>query len=327
MENHFPDIRIGHLKIVDHLLVGMAAALPEPKSQGSWRLMPVPMQSWDEICDGLQNHTIHGACITTPLALELFGTGMDIRFLMFVHRSGSLMVKSRKANIRSLADFTKNPVLIPEKFSIQAMLLHKMFADAGLALGSQDLPETQVNWEMVPPYLMPVMLLAEDDMAEDDMVDNNPGIGGFMAPEPFGSLAVKQGQADQVCISDSLWKNHPCCGLVVTGHFLQTYPQIPGSLVTHLFNTARHLEQKDTLELVSHAADFLDQDPMLVKAVLRRSKVRFAPKTLVPDTAAIDMIQCYMIDAMKIMPQKIDLDSFVDTTWAQNALTEVCSED
>jgi NitT/TauT family transport system substrate-binding protein len=321
MENHFPDIRIGHLKIVDHLLPGMAAALPGLDSQVPWRLIPVPMQSWDEICDGLQNETIHGACITTPLALKLFGTGMDIRLLMFVHRSGSLMVKSRKANIRSLSDFTKKSVLIPESFSVQAMLLHKMFADAGLVLGPHDQPDTQVKWEMVPPHLMPDMLLAEDDIADDD-----PAIGGFMAPEPFGSLAVLQGQADQVCISDSLWKNHPCCGLVVTGHFLQTYPQIPGSLVAHFFNTARHLEQKDTLELVSHAADFLGQDPVLVKSVLRHSRVSFAPKTLVPDTAAIDMIQHYMIDAMKIMPQKIDLDSFVDNFWAQKALTETCSE-
>ncbi len=323
MGNHFPDICIGHLKIVDHLLLGMAAAdHPGGDDRTPWHLVPSPMNTWDEICDKLGNETIQGAFVTTPLAVELFAAGMDIRFLMFVHRSGSLMVKNRKMGIHSLSDFRQRSVLIPEQFSIQAVLLHKLFADAGLVLGPQDQPGNDVTWEIVPPYLMPKMLLTENDMDIDDMAT-----GGYMAPEPFGSLAVQQGQADPVCMSDSLWKDHPCCGFVATRHFLQTSPQIAESLVTLFFSAAQHLENKSISEKAALAAGFLEQDPAFVQSVLTNSKIGFIREQLVPDTAAIDMIQTYMADVMKILPQKVDLNLFVDKTWAQTALTEAPSAD
>ncbi|MEE4362611.1 MAG: ABC transporter substrate-binding protein [Desulfotignum sp.] len=323
MENHFPDICIGHLKIVDHLVLGMAAAdHPGVDEHRPWRLVPVPMNTWDEICDKLGNETIQGAFIPTPLALELFASGMDIRFLMFVHRSGSLLVKNRKAGIHSLADFNGKPVLVPSWFSIQAMLLHKLLGASGLVLGPHDQPGSDVFLETAPPYLMPKILLAENDMDEDD-----PATGGFMAPEPFGSLAVTRGQADIVCTSDSLWKNHPCCGFVVTRHFLKTYPRIPKALVSLFFAAARHLEKKTILDQAALGAGFLAQDPVLVQAALARSRIGFTPERLVPDTDAIDRIQTYMVDAMGIMPKKIDQDIFVDKSWAENALSEVCIAD
>lgn len=323
MGNHFPDICIGHLKIVDHLVLGMAAAHhPEVDENLPWRLVPVPMNTWDEICDKLGNETIQGAFIPTPLALELFASGMDIRFLMFVHRSGSLMVKNRKAGIHSLADFKERPVLVPSRFSLQAILLHKLMGASGLVFGPHDQPGSDVFLETVPPYLMPEILGAENDMDADD-----PATGGFMAPEPFGSLAVTRGQADIVCTSDSLWKNHPCCGFVVTRHFLKTYPRIPKALVSLFFTAARLLENKTILDQAALGAGFLAQDPVFVQTVLARSRINFAPEMLVPDTGAIDMIQTYMVDAMGIMPKKIDQDIFVDKTWAQNALPEVCIAD
>lgn len=323
MGNHFPDICIGHLKIVDHLILGMAAANhPVADEQLPWRLVPVPMNTWDEICDKLGDESIHGAFIPTPLALELFASGMDIRFLMFVHRSGSLMVKNRKANIRTLADFTGKPVLVPSWFSIQAMLLHKLLGASGLVLGPHDEPGSDVPLETVPPYLMPEILAAENDMDE-----NGPAAGGFMAPEPFGSLAVTRGQADIVCTSDSLWKNHPCCGFVVTRPFLKTSPQIIKDMVHLFFTAARLLADKTIFDQAAFGAGFLAQDQALVQTALARSKIDFAPEKLMPDAAAIDMMQSYMVDAMGIMPQKIDLDIFVDTTWAHKALPEGCIAD
>ena len=323
MENHFPDICIGHLKIVDHLVLGMAAAHhPEVNENLPWRLVPTPMNTWDEICDKLGNETIQGAFIPTPLALELFASGMDIRFLMFVHRSGSLLVKNKNAGIHSLADFKGKPVLVPSRFSIQAMLLHKLLGASGLALGPHDQPGSDVLLETVPPYLMPKILGAENGMDADE-----PATGGFMAPEPFGSLAVTRGLADIVCISDSLWKNHPCCGFVVTRHFLKTYPRILTALVSLFFSAARHLENKTILDQAALGAGFLAQDQVLVQAALARSRINFAPEMLVPDTGAIDMIQAYMVDTMGIMPKKIDQDIFVDKTWAQKALPEVCIAD
>jgi NitT/TauT family transport system substrate-binding protein len=135
--------------------------------------------------------------------MDLFAAGLDISFLMFVHRSGSLMVKSRQARIKKLADLKGKTVLIPHALSVQHLLLHKLLAAAGLNLAPMDSPATapdKIFVEAIPSLLMPQIL--ENDQDHD--------IGAYLSPEPYGSQAIAEKFADKLCTSDSLWKDHPC---------------------------------------------------------------------------------------------------------------------
>lgn len=307
MEKELPTVRIGHLRIVDHLLLGYSLARIRRDGPPLVHSIPqaVPMNSWDQVCDALRRDRIQAALLTTPLALELFGSGLDIRYLMFAHRSGSLMVRNRAARITGISGFKGKSVLIPAEQSVQAMLFHKFLATAGLDLG----PKAQVSWETAAPALMPEMLETDED----------GDIGGYMVSEPFASLAVSRNRADRYCTSDSLWKDHPCCGLVVKAELVDQSPRVVDEMVRHLFESAGRLEGgTDALPV---ACEFLDQDRSVVQTALGESGISFTPEKLLPDIGLIRQIQTYMRETMGILPNPADLDAFVDNRWAMKAVS------
>jgi NitT/TauT family transport system substrate-binding protein len=317
------NIRIGHLKIIDHLLLGISAFRCHPPGDRLHHstLEGVPLNSWEQLCEGLRQGALHGAFITLPLAMDLFAAGLDISLLMFVHRSGSLMVKSRNAQIKSLADLKGKSILIPHRLSVQHLLLHKLLTAAGLNQGPRNACETaaeKIFVESTSPFLMPQML--EKDHDHD--------IGAYIVPEPYASQAIVKNDADRLCSSDSLWKNHPGCGFVVQKKLEATHGRALEELVSHFFQSAHLLDtqiQPPSIEdtLLDAAQNFLDQEERVVRQALLHSQINYSPEKLVPDLEKLDIIQTYMTGTMGVMSQTIDLDTFVNPALANKALSEI----
>ncbi len=319
------NIRIGHLKIIDHLVLGCSVYRLHSKGDPLHHstLENIPMNSWEQLCDGLRRGDLHGAFITVPLAMDLFAAGLDISFLMFVHRSGSLMVKNKKAGIKSLADLKGKNILIPHGLSVQHLLLHKLLTATGLNLAPPGpAAPNHIITEQVPPFLMPQML--ENDQDQD--------IGAYMAPEPYGSAAIARGSGDALCTSDSLWKDHPCCGFVVQKE-LASRGKAVEELVGHFFKSAQILDtQIQNLKpgspqtdgnLMGCAQNFLDQEQEIVQQALLNSGISYTPKKLVADRKQLDIIQTYMTKTMGVMPHTIHLDTFLNPAYAAKALSEI----
>jgi NitT/TauT family transport system substrate-binding protein len=317
------NIRIGHLKIMDHLLLGVSAFRCHPAGDRLHHstLENIPLNSWEQIGEKLRQGELHGAFITLPLAMDLFAAGLDISLLMFVHRSGSVMVKSRQSQIKSLADLKGKSILIPHRLSVQHLLLHKLLTAAGL---NQDPGKACVTaaekifMESTSPFLMPQML--EKDRDHD--------IGAYIVPEPYGSQAIVKGAADRLCTSDSLWKNHPGCGFVVQKNLETTHGKALEELVSHFFQSAHLLDtqiQPPSIEnsLLDAAQNFLGQEKKVVRQALLHSQINYSPEKLLPDREKLDIIQTYMTDTMGVMSQTIDLDAFVNPALANKALSEI----
>jgi NitT/TauT family transport system substrate-binding protein len=314
------NIRIGHLKIIDHLILGHSVfRLQSTDAQlRHSTLENVPMNSWEQICDGLRQRDLHGAFITLPLAMDLFAAGLDISFLMFVHRSGSLMVKNRENRIKSLGDLRGKSILIPHNLSVQHLLLHKLLTAAGLNLGPQDSPTEpqKIGVESISPFLMPQLLENDEDL----------DIAAGIVPEPYGSQAITEGFADKLCTSDSLWKDHPCCGFVIQKDLETSHGKALEELVGHFFQSAHNLAtQPPPLEgkILDSAQNFLGQKKKIVRQALLNSKISYSPQKLLPDRGELDIIQTYMTDTMGVMSQTIHLDAFVNPALAKKALSEI----
>lgn len=317
------NIRIGHLKIIDHLILGHCVfrlqSMGKPLHHST--LENVPMNSWEQICEGLRQGDLHGAFMTAPLAMDLFAAGLDISFLMFVHRSGSLMVKSRDARIKNLVDLKGKSILIPHNLSVQHLLLHRLLSAAGLNLSPQDSPladPKKILSESTSPFLMPQMLGNDKDH----------DIGAYIVPEPYGSQAVTQKFADRLCTSDSLWKDHPCCGFVVQKSLETSHGKALEELVGHFFQSAHILDtQIQPLSIdgniLDFAQNFLGQEKKVVRQALLNSKICYSPQKLLPDRGKLDIIQTYMTDTMGVMSQTIDLDAFVNPALAKKAVSEI----
>lgn len=305
-----PVIKIGHLKISDHLILGITA---DKISKGEETLThcsleTVLMHGWNQVADALTEGSIQGAFILAPTAMDLFKSGVDIKLVLFTHRSGSILIKNKSANINKMDDFKGKIVLIPYQLSVHNMLFHKLLAEMGLKPGTTKDPEADVFLEVMAPTMMP----------EAIQYDEEGEIGGFIVAEPIGSQAIAGGYGEQVCLSKDLWPGHPCCVFVVRNEIIKNHPdaiqELTSSLVQSGFYTDENPEQAATIGAV-----FLDQDEAVIKSVLSEPSDRITTSELFPRIKDLNVIQTYMQNEMKIMTSTIDLNEFVDTRFAEAA--------
>ncbi len=299
-----PQFKIGHLKIVDHLISGVVDhQLSKKKATlelSSFKSFD--FYSWNQICEQLTIGNINGAFMNIPTAMNLFAKGLDIRLLMFTHRGGGIIVKKNTPKIAGIKDFKDHTALVPSEFCVQNMLLHRLLSSAGLEFGIHSDKKTQVIRETASPYLMPQML--ENDTDND--------IAGFAGYEPYGSQAILQHQAARVCYTGKLWDNHPCCGFILNTQLIEQHPDAVNELIDLFVRSAQKIETQKDETLYSIAQHFLDQEQTIVRHALSKSDISFDPELLTPDPDAVGMIQNYMVDTMGAMAQQIDLTRFID---------------
>ncbi|ACN16193.1 predicted ABC-type nitrate/sulfonate/bicarbonate transport system, periplasmic component [Desulforapulum autotrophicum HRM2] len=211
-----PVFRIGLLKWVGDFSMGLAG------SKGAFD--PVPLGSWTQILDSLRDRRIDGAFIPVPAAIDLVTSGTDIRILLKGPNPGAFFIKNRGADIKSLADFKGKTVLVPHGLSIYTLLVHRLMASIGLRLGNDS--SSDVVFEPMAVHLMAEALAYDDDGR----------IGGFIGPEPFGTMAVKAGAGRIVCRAERLWPGYPPDVFVLGGDLVESFPDAVSSLVETLGN-------------------------------------------------------------------------------------------
>lgn len=305
-----PVIRIGHLKITDHLVLGITA---EKIRNGVETLKhcilePVLMHGWNQVADALSDGGLEGALILAPTAMDLFKSQVPIKLILLTHRSGSILVKNKAAGIRNMRDFKGKIVLIPYQLSVHHMLFHRLLAEVGLKPGTTKDPHADVFLEVMAPTMMP----------EAIEYDKEGEIGGFIVAEPIGTQAVAGGYGEEVCLSKDLWPGHPCCVLVMRDHVIRDYPEAVQE-ITNSFVQSGFFMDKNPAEAAKIGSAFLAQDEMLIRSVLSSPADRITASELFPRVNDLIVIQDYMIHDMNIMTSAIDMNAFVDIRFAKTA--------
>ncbi len=312
-----PCIRIGHLKIVDHLILGVADLQLKNHEfvLNHCVIDPLVMNSWEQLSEGLCSQDISGAFITAPLGMDLFESGLDIRLLMLTHRSGSMIVKKKGSGIQSISDFKGKTVLVPSELSIQNMLLHRLFSSASLKFGPHDDTGADVVREVVNPFLMPEMFSQD--------TDND--IAGYAVADPYGTQAILDGTAQKVCASNDLWKNHPCCTFVVNASVIENHPKAMEEIISLFVSIADKIQNRNTKDVFSNIETFLSMDKKTVKKIFSETAIQFDPSLLIPDIEALKTIAQYMKDSMGILNNEINLKTFIDDSFILNSVAEKTS--
>jgi len=216
-----PVIRIGLHGSVDFPVTGLAALGISPWGREFEHLFVecVAMNSWNLVLEGLSNKNIDGAFIPVPAAINLAAEGTNIRFLFLGPKSCTWLIKGCAAGIRTLKDFRGHTIFVPHELSMETLLVHRLMASAGLRFG-QD-PFADVVFE---PMAAPMMVEALGD-------DKDGRIGGFIAQEPFGTIAVKAGTGQRFCESETLWPGHPQTVFVLNGLIVESCPDAVSELL------------------------------------------------------------------------------------------------
>ncbi len=305
-----PAIKIGYLKITDHFILGVTARKLE-KGMETFEhctLEPVVKNGWNEVADALSINALDGALVLAPTAMDLFKSGVDLKLLLLAHKSGSVLVKNKRANIQSVEDFAGKTVLIPYQLSIHNMLFHKLLSEKGLKPGRATEKGVDVILEVVAPFQMPEAL----------EYDEEGEIGGFIVAEPFGSQVIANGRGEEFELSKNLWPKHPCCVFVMRTEVIEKHPEAIQEICTSFVRSGLAIDaQPEPAAIIG--ADFFSQDKNIIHRVLTDPPDRILTGELFPQIKDLDTIQKYMMDEMNIMTSLIDLDKFVDTRFATAA--------
>jgi NitT/TauT family transport system substrate-binding protein len=297
-------LRIGHLNITDHLILGITKEHLEKKVENFQYadLQTVPMQGWPELVNKLETDELDGAFILAPSAMDLYKSGLPIRMVLLGHKTGSIFIKRSGAGIQKIEDFKGQTIIIPYQLSIHHMLIHQLLTKAGLT------PGKDVMFETLAPSQMPEAL---EYGAEDNL-------GGFIVAEPFGSISIKAGHGEVFSLSKDLWPKHPCCVFVVKEKFINSYPDALQELINSLVKSGK-LAQTNPDEAAQIGAAFLKQDKDLIRGILTEPKDRIMTNELMPIHEDFEKIQDYMFGKMGVLKAKIDLEKFIDTRFAKTA--------
>jgi len=299
-------IKIGHLKITDHLILGttLHKANNGAESFDSFQLEAVPFTGWNQISDAMKANDIDGCFVLAPIAMELFKSGLPIKLILLSHKTGSVLIKNKSANIEKIEDLKGKMIAIPHQLSVHHMLLHQLLTEHGLEPGAGK----DVGLEVMAPSQMPQAIEFDEDGE----------IGGFIVAEPFGSQAISEGHGQQFYLSKDLWPKHPCCVVVIKDEIIQKYPQAVQELTNSLVKSGS-LIQENTAEAVSIGASFLGQKEDVIHKVLTDPPDRVMTNELLPVIDDLSKIQDYMCDKMNVLKDKIDLNAFVDLQFAKAA--------
>lgn len=305
-----PAIKIGYLKITDHLILGVTQKKLEKGMENfeHCTLEAVVKNGWNEVADAIAAKSLDGALILAPTAMDLYKSGVDLKLLLLTHKSGSILVKSKNANIQKIEDFAGKTVLIPYQLSIHNMLFHKLLSEKGLTPGRATEPGVDVTLEVVAPFQMP----------EAIEYDEEGEIGGFIVAEPFGSQVIAQGHGEEFYLSKDLWPKHPCCVFVMRSEVIENHPEAIQEICTSFVRSGLAIDaQPEPASVIG--GEFLSQDKDVIQRVLTQPPDRILTGELLPLREDLDTIQKYMMDEMKIMTSLVDLDKFVDTRFAEAA--------
>ncbi len=308
-------LKVAHIQITDHLTLGVMKHMIErgmaaPRCFG---LETVCMPNWNLLQDALEKNTVDAAFILAPAAMDLYNYGVPLRLIMFAHRNGSIMVRTKSAEYRKpYQQFFKHKTLyIPYKMSVHHMLAHKYFSEMGLKPGMQSGREAiNLRFDVVAPVNMPEFLAESPDAC------------GFMVAEPIGSRAIAAGIAERHLLSSEIWENQPCCVVVFRKECLDRHTDAVHEFSDLLVKAGLFISDRPD-ESAQIAVSFLDpqgkiglQVPVLKKVLT--DPLGITTTDLYPSIADLDAIQRYMVEKMNI-GQMTDLETFVDLRFADAA--------
>ncbi len=301
-----PTLKVGHLKITDHLILGITKEHDANKTSSfeTFNLETVPYMGWNQVSAAMMAGDIDVSFVLAPTAMDLFKAGVDIKLVLFAHKTGSVLIKNKAANISSVEDFKGKLIAIPYQLSVHHMLLHQLLTEKGLEPGAGK----DVGLEVMAPSQMP-QAVQEDEEGE---------IGGFIVAEPFGSQAIIEGYGEQFYLSKDLWPKHPCCVVVVKNEIIEKYPDSVQELTNSLVSSGNFVQQ-NIAEATKIGAGFLGQGEEVIKKVLSDPPDRVMTNELMPVVDDLSRIQDYMCDKMNVLKGKIDLDKFVEVKFAKEA--------
>jgi len=312
-KDSFEPLRIGYMEIADHLAVkALDQGLPEKEKL---QFETLPVRSFWRMGEALQDREMQGALLPLPTALELFCKGLDIGLIGFVNQEGGTLLFNSRAgvgDIKGCKGCKGRSLLVPSRLSVEAMLLHRLLTKTGLQVGKGYGEDSGTRLVEIAPHLM----------LEVVQQDKDGDIAGFLMPEPYAGLAVKEGSGNVFLQTGSLWSGHPSSVLVFHRSVLEEYPDAVKSFTSGLEEAGRWIARTSETEFADFTYTVFGTRLGPDSPVTQKREELFGSGIYPPKPDTIQVIMTYMSGRMGITTDcSGKADDIVQTGWLSEPKT------
>jgi len=184
----------------------------------------------------------------SPATVAVANKTAQVKVIAQVNKNGSAIVIRKDAPFKNLTDLKGKVIAIPGHSTIQDFLLRK-------ALSNFRLNNNLITIITIKPPEMISALRSKQ-------------IDGFIAWEPYPSLAITKNLGKVLIYSKDIWQNHPCCVLVVSKKFMENNPSKVNSLFKSHFKSIKYIES-NFMEAVNIGIKYTGMDKKIVELALQ----------------------------------------------------------
>lgn len=215
-------LKVGYLPVLDHLTLLVSHA-QDNNAFKQVEIQPKLFKSWAEMVGALKVGAIDAAFIISPLAMDLFNHGLDIKTILLAHRDGSAITVKKDSPIQSAADLKGKLIAIPDQKATHTALLNHYLMTAGLSL------KEVIAKVIAPPNMLNAMKLGKID--------------AFIVAEPFGAKAQDEGIGRILVLTKDIINNHVECIVVIKKQLLNDNSAAIQEWVDSLIRAGQWIEQ------------------------------------------------------------------------------------
>ncbi len=244
---HHETLRIGYLPITDATPLLIAHARGYFREEGLKVDPPRRVRSWSTLSESFLTGKFNVTHLLLPIPVWMrYNNGAPVKVLAWDHTNGSALTVRGDEGIRGFADLGGKQIAVPYWYSMHNIILQMGLKAAGLTPVIQPqralLKPDQVNLFVLPPPEMPVALSGRK-------------IDGFIVAEPFNALGELKIGARIMRFTGDIWKNHPCCVIVMKEVFTKAYDAFTQKVINSIVRA-----QMWTIENPEGAARILSRE-------------------------------------------------------------------
>ncbi|MEK8018607.1 MAG: ABC transporter substrate-binding protein [Candidatus Parabeggiatoa sp.] len=294
-------LKVGYLPILDHLTL-LVSHRQDRCTFEQVEIQPKMFKAWREMVGALKAGVIDAALILSPLAMDLFNQGLDIKTILLAHRDGSAIIVKTGLPIHSGADLKGKAIGIPNRKATHTALLNHYLMDSGISL--KDVKAKVI----APPNMIKAMRLGR--------------IEAFIVAEPFGAKAQHDGIGNILVLTKDIINHHVECIVVVNQKVIKNHSDAIQEWVDSLIRAGKWID-KDKLENGSKkvasitSKTYYPHSEATVIRGLQNPSNRISFSDLNPKREDFQTIMAISIQAGII--NKVNLEAFIDDSFYQNS--------
>ena len=210
------ELKIGFLPITDAAPLLIAHANGFFEEEGIKVREPIKVRSWSTLTESFLTGKFNLTHMLLPIPVWMrYNNKFPVKVLAWDHTNGSALTVHGNSGIRGFSDLDGKQIAVPYWYSMHNIILQMGLKKVGLTPVIQPqyrpLKPGQVNLFILPPSEMPAALSGKK-------------IDGFIVAEPYNALAEIKIRARIMRFTGDIWKNHPCCVLVMHENHIREQP-------------------------------------------------------------------------------------------------------